>query len=433
MPYELFLALRYLLAKRKQTFLSLISLISVLGITVGVTALIIALSLATGFQEDIRAKILGANAHVTVFAGWGGENLEDPQAVQEKVGAIDGVIASAPLILEKGLIVSDVNPKGYAAVVQGVDPSLQASVTELVADLRRGFQGEARDGNSVESPALEDLRTGIPAAAGEPPRPATVFLGAELAGNLGVGIGDRIKLIIPQARLSPFSVRPKSVAYEVAGLAQSGFYDYDISRVYLHLEEAQRLYSLGDQVNAIQVRIADLDRLATVRQVIQDRLGERYWATDLLHQNKSFFSALRLEKLIAFLVISLIILVAALNIVSMLILMVMEKVRDIGTLVSMGATSRAVMSLFMLQGSIIGLAGTFLGCVLGTGLVWGLDHYKLFPLDPDVYFISHVPFTLRPSEFLLTAAVSLLISFVATLYPAWRASRLDPVEALHYE
>ena len=210
-------------------------------------------------------------------------------------------------------------------------------------------------------------------------------------------------------------------------------YDYDTSRVYMHLQEAQRLYALGDQVNAVQVRVQSVLELDRMRRAVQEKLGEGYWATDLLHQNRSFFSALRLEKLIAFLVIGLIILVAALNIVSTLILMVMEKVRDIGTLVSMGATSRSVMSLFMLQGTIIGIAGTTLGCALGIGISWAMDRYQLVPLDPDVYFISHVPFTLRPLEFVLTALVSLGISFLATLYPAWRASRLDPVEALQHE
>ncbi len=430
MPYELFLAVRYLLAKRKQTFLSLISLISVLGITVGVTALIIALSLATGFQEDIRGKILGANAHITVFAGLGSSNLDHAEAVRQAVEEVDGVLASAPLILEKGLILSDVNPQGYAAVVQGIDPQLQAAVTDLQADLDRA---QADSGGSALPLTLDRLRPAQPAGDAAGPRPATLFLGADLADNLGVVVGDPVRLIIPQARLSPFSVQPKSVRYEVAGLADSGFYDYDTSRVYMHLQEAQRLYALGDQVNAVQVRVQSVLELDRMRRAVQEKLGEGYWATDLLHQNRSFFSALRLEKLIAFLVIGLIILVAALNIVSTLILMVMEKVRDIGTLVSMGATSRSVMSLFMLQGTIIGIAGTTLGCALGIGISWAMGRYQLIPMDPDVYFISHLPFTLRPLEFVLTAAVSLAISFLATLYPAWRASRLDPVEALQHE
>ncbi|TDI14475.1 MAG: FtsX-like permease family protein [Acidobacteria bacterium] len=428
MPYELFLALRYLLAKRKQTFLSLISFISVLGITVGVTALIIALSLATGFQEDIRGKILGANAHITVFAG--SSNLNDVESVRQAVEEVEGVLASAPIILEKGLIVSDLNPQGYAAVVRGIDPELQAAVTDLQVDLERAQADSVGSGLLV---TLDRLRPAQPAGDAGGPRSATLFLGVDLADNLRVVVGDSVRLIIPQVRLSPFSVQPKSVRYEVAGLADSGFYDFDISRVYMHIQEAQRLYGLGDQVNAVQVRVESVLELDRMRRAVQEKLGEGYWATDLLRQNRSFFSALRLEKLIAFLVIGLIILVAALNIISTLILMVMEKVRDIGTLVSMGATSRSVMSLFMLQGTLIGIAGTTLGCALGISFSWAMDRYQLIPMDPDVYFISHLPFKLRPLEFVLTAVVSLGISFLATLYPAWRASRLDPVEALQHE
>jgi lipoprotein-releasing system permease protein len=420
MPYELFLAVRYLLAKRKQTFVSIISIISAFCIMVGVCALIITLSLATGFQEDIRAKILGANAHITVFPGLG-SNVDEVEAVYQVLAQVDGVLASAPLILEKGLIVSELNPRGYAAVVQGIDPQRQGAVTDLQADLDRAAE---------PSPTLDRLRPAQPAGDAGGPQPATLFLGADLAENLGVVVGDQVRLIIPQVRLSPFSVRPKSVRYEVAGLADSGFYDYDTSRVYMHLQEAQRLYALGDQVNAVQVRVQSVRELDRMRRVVQEKLGEGYWATDLLHQNRSFFSALRLEKLGFSLVIVLIILVAALNIVSTLILMVMEKVRDIGTLVSMGATSKGVMMLFMLQGTIIGLVGTFLGCVLG---VISVSQLERIPLDPEVYFISHVPATLRPVEFVMTAVFSLLISFLATLYPAWRASRLDPVEALQHE
>lgn len=434
MPYELVLALRYLLAKRKQTFLSVISLISVLGVTVGVMALVLALALMTGFQEDIRAKVLGGNAHITVFGGLGGRNVDDPAAIQQAARAVRGVAATAPLVLEKGLVVSDVNPRGYAAVIQGVDPALQGEVTSLADDLRRGAEGERREeGRAGATPAIADLREAVVAGDGRPPRLATVFLGRELAFNLGVGVGDRVRLIVPQARLSPFAVQPKSATYVVAGTADSGFFDYDTSRVYLNLLEAQRLFALGSAVTAVQVRCEDADQVPDVRPRLQAALGQGWWVTDLMEQNRAFFAALRTEKLVSFLVIALIMLVAALNIISTLILMVMEKVRDIGTLVSMGATSRGVMAVFLLQGTIIGVVGTVLGCGLGVGAAWVMDTYRLWHLDPDVYFIDYLPFKVRALDFLGTAAVALLISFVATLYPAWRASRLDPIEALRYE
>jgi lipoprotein-releasing system permease protein len=301
-------------------------------------------------------------------------------------------------------------------------------VTTLAADLTRG----AQEGGAA-APGLDALRPARPADGANAGDPATVFLGRELAFNLGVRVGDRVQLIVPRARLSPFSVRPKSVTYEVAGTPDSGFFDYDTSRVYLHLHEAQRLFGLGAATTAMQVRCDAEADVALVRARLQAALGDGLWVTDLIEQNRAFFAALRTEKLVSFLVIGLIMLVAALNIASTLILMVMEKVRDIGALLSMGATSRGVMAVFLLQGAIIGVVGTAGGCVLGVGAAWVMDTYRLWALDPDVYFIDYLPFKVRILDFVGTAAVALGISFVATLYPAWRASRLDPVEALRNE
>lgn len=423
--YELFLALRYLLAKRKQTFLSVISLISILGVATGVTALIIALALMTGFQEEIRGRILGASAHITIFDGFA-RGLEDYPAVMRQALGVEGVVAAAPLVLENGLLSSDTR-SGAAALIYGIDPALQGEVTSLQQHL------EADAETDGPSPSLSDLVTARPAAEGEPARLATVFLGSELGRTLHVKVGDRVRLIIPRARLSPFTVRPRSVSYVVAGFADSGFYDFDTTRLYMHLKEAQRLFSMGDTVTAVQVRLDDLDHTSRVRAELESRLGGAFYVNDLMEQNRAFFSALRLEKMVAFLVITLIVLVAALNIVSTLILMVMEKVRDIGALVSMGATSRSVMLVFQLQGLIIGVVGTLVGLVLGIGVSWVMDTYRLWTLNPDVYFIPYLPFKVRPLDFTLTALIAIFISFQATLYPSWRASRLDPVEALRNE
>ena len=435
MRYELFLALRYLFAKRKQTFISLISLISVAGVALGVTALIIAQALVTGFQEDIQAKVLGSNSHITVFSGWGGRGIQDPQGLMARIRQVPGVGGTAPLVVEKGLLLSDGNSTGNAAVIHGIDPDLQPAVTTLQEDLRRAALGRETPGPETPGPevGLHDLRPAIPAGRDGGPLLATVFLGHELAFRLGVGRGDRVKLIVPQARLSPFGVRPKSVSYEVAGVTKSGFYDYDLTRVYMHLEEARRLFSMGGTVTAVQVKLFDLGRMEPVKADLRAQLGEGFWVTDLLEQNQAFFSALKMEKLISFLVITLIVLVAAMNIVSTLILMVMEKVRDIGALISMGATSRGIMLLFQLQGVVIGVVGTVIGCAAGLAVSWTMDTYQFWPLDPDVYFISYLPFKVRLLDFSLAVALALSISFVATLYPAWRASRLKPVEALRYE
>ncbi|HKY33370.1 MAG TPA: ABC transporter permease [Candidatus Polarisedimenticolia bacterium] len=410
--YELFLAARYLSARRKQTFITVITTISILGVAVGVAALIIGLALATGIHQEIRSRILGANAHVTVFAPPGQESILEHAALEERLRAVPGVAATAPVVFEKGLMLSELGGSGEAVFLKGVDPAAEARVTEV--------------GGLFIAGRLEDLA----ASGGGPDR---VALGKDLARSLGVGIGDRVRVVVPQVRLSPWSVEARRPVFEVAGILDSGFYDYDAGWAYLSLESARRLFGLGDVAGLIEIRLADPDRLAELRPAISAAAGDAYPVTDMVEMNRTFFAALRTEKLLTFLVIGLIVVVAALNIVSTLILMVMEKVRDIGTLVSMGATSRGIMTLFMAQGLLIGVTGTTAGCLAGLGTAWVLDAYRLVPLPADVYFIPYVPFRVRPVDFAAIASTALAISFLATLYPAWKASRLDPVEALRYE
>ncbi len=413
MRYELFIALRYLTARRKQAVIWIISLISLGGVTVGIMALIIALALMTGFQEDIQDKILGANAHLTVRGGWGGSPIDDPAEVRRILEEIPDVVATAPVILDHGMLISERNPTGYAVSAKGISPVLEPRVTGIARDI---VAGDLR--------ALEDVtssgREGI-------------VLGKDLAANLGVSLGDTVSLLTARPRVSPFGLFPTVNSFEVVGLAESGFYDYDSARCYLNLETAQRLASLQGKATVIEVRTRSLRRLRETGLEVQARLGEDYLVTNILDMNRTFFSALKLEKLLMFIAIGLIVVVAAMNIISTLILMVLEKVRDIGTLVSLGATSRGIMTIFILQGLLIGVIGTLLGAAAGATLCWYLDSFQVISLHPEVYYISYVPFKARWGDVSAVVLVGISVSFLATIYPSWFAARLHPVEALRYE
>ncbi|MFQ5700912.1 MAG: FtsX-like permease family protein [Acidobacteriota bacterium] len=411
--YEFMLAARYLTTRRKQTFISMITTISVIGVAVGVAALIIGLSLATGIHQEIRARILGANAHVTVFGPPGEREMKDYRSLEDRIRAVPGVVATAPVLFENGLIVSEIDPSGTAVFLKGVDLREEPGVTEVGSRFTQG--------------RLMDLR-GDPGEQFDP-----IALGKDLARNLGVGLGERVRIIVPRVRLAPWGISPRSRTFRVAGIVDSGFFDYDSSWAFVSRETAERLMGVEDVASVIEVRIQDVSSIEAVRERIASTLGESFPVTDMIQMNRTFFAALRTEKLLTFLVIGLVVAVAALNIVSTLVLMVMEKVRDIGTLISMGSTSRGIMQLFMIQGVFIGLAGTIGGCVIGLGTAWLLDAYRLVPLPAEVYFIPYVPFHVRPLDFTLVALTSLGVSFLATIYPAWKASRLDPVEALRYE
>ena len=412
MGYPLFIAKRYLLARRKQAIIYVISLISVLGVIVGVAALVVVLALMTGFQDQIQSKIFGANAHLTVFSGWSGRPIDGVTAVSTRLLGLPPVRAAAPVVYEKGMATSPLNASGAAVLVKGIDPRLDREVTEVAAQV---------DG---------DLEALLRPVRGRD----RAILGKDLALHLGAAPGDVIRIITAQVNVSPFLAVPRSREFEVAGVAEAGFYDYDSSRIYVGLEAARRLAGLGpDQATAIEARVRDPGRVQEAAREVQAALGEAFYVNDLIRMNRTFFSALRLEKLGMSIAIGLIVLVAALNIVSILVLMVMEKVRDIGVLAAMGATGAGIRRIFILQGLCIAVLGTALGAALGVALAWVLDRYRLVTLPVDVYFIPYVPFQVRALDVLTVVVLTIGVSFLATLYPSWRASRLDPSEALRYE
>ncbi|MCZ6832945.1 MAG: ABC transporter permease [Acidobacteria bacterium] len=412
MRYELFIALRYLRARRKQAFVSVITFISILGVAVGVAALIIAQAVETGFFEELQDKILSGDPDLIVWNALPAQPLPAPAAATSVVAALDGIIAVAPVVLGNGLAVGAPGREPAGVEIRGVDPALETGITAVPANMVLG--------------SLDDL---TPDAGG-------VVLGVDLAASLGVTVGDSIRLVIPQVRVSPLTpplVRNR--LFTVVGLFDLDFYQWDTTRAYLHIEEARRFLSRGGSggISALQVKVDRPERIHQAAAAVTAALGDDYFVRTVMDRNADFFKALRTEKVVMFLVLGLIILVASLNIVSTLILMVMAKVGEIGALMAMGARARGIVLIFMLQGVIIGIIGTVVGSLLGVGVCQVLDTYKLIRLAPEVYLIPAVPFHTGIGDVVLAVVVALLVSFVATLYPAWRAARLDPVEALHYE
>ena len=408
MPFELFIALRYLKAKRKQTVISIITFISITGVALGVMALIIVLAVMTGFQNDMRDKILETNAHVIILSheSQGIRNYEDVVAKTEKVA---DVLAVAPFIYSQVMLSSSRNAMGV--VLRGIDPDAEMSVTKLARNM---FEGSL-DG-------LEEME-------GE----EGIIIGKELSGTLGVYYGDDITVISPVGRMTPMGSAPRMKKFRVVGVFDSGMYEYDTGLAYVTLETARNFFDLGPVVTGLQVKVADIFQAKQVAEDIQSALGFPFYTRDWMEMNKNLFSALKLEKLAMFIILILIILVAAFNIISTLIMMVLEKHKDIGILKSMGSSNKSIMTIFLLEGLTIGLVGTIVGMVGGMLACWIADTYHLIKLQADIYYISYLSFKMQPMDLILVCSASILISVLATIYPAWQASKLDPAEALRYE
>jgi lipoprotein-releasing system permease protein len=420
--FELFVAARYLRAKRRQAVVGIITLISVIGVAAGVASLIIALAINNGFRQDLQDRLLGSSSHVNLMSTLN-TGIGDWRALLSRLEKQPHVIAAAPAIYEQ--VLASRGSRASGVILKGVIPDYENKVSELLHTVKFGsaekLSASARPATCPEND--ENCEIELP----------PIILGKDVANNLGATIGSIILVTSPQGELTPFGLVPKYVHFKVAGIFDSGFYDYDNSWGFVRLDDAQRLFGLGDVISVLEFKIDDIYKAQQVGESLQEAAGKGFTATNWMEQNKALFRALRLEKVVTFITIGLIVFVAALNILISLIMMVMEKTKDIAVLMSMGARRWQVRRIFILQGMLIGVIGTVLGLILGYGISLAGAKYHLISLSAEVYSIDYVPFAPRLVDGLLVATVSLLISFVATVYPSSSAARIVPAEALRYE
>lgn len=423
MSYELFIGLRYLKAKRKQTFISIITLISILGVMVGVTALIIVLSVMTGFEEDLRDKILGVNAHLVVMEF--GKGIKDYNHVAEKAKKVEGVVGTTPFIYNQAMLSTENGVVGVA--VRGLDVNTVGDVIALPKKITSG----SLDG--LRASLQDKYTTGSPLPG--------IVIGKELSKNLGIAVGEDVNVISPSGTMTPAGPVPRIARFQVAGIFEFGMYEYDSSMAFISLESAKRFFRMGDTVSGVEIRVKDIYQAEKIGRNIQKELNGFYYVRTWMDMNKNLFAALKLEKVAMFIILVLIVIVAAMNIISTLIMVVMEKGKDIAILKSMGATAGDILRIFMIEGLVIGFTGTVTGVILGVTTALNLEKVvgfieKLFGfkvLRPDVYYIDKLPSKVDPYMVAAIAIVAIIISFLATIYPSWRASKLEPVEALRYE
>ena len=428
MSYELFVSIRHLSAKKSQKFISLNTWISIAGVGLGVMALIVVIAVMSGFSKDLRDKILGTNSHVVV-SNMNRAMVENYDGIIKKVRSVKGVIAAAPFIMNQVMLINGDRVSGI--VVRGIDPEKEETVSDL--------------GKNMVSGTVSDLKTKSSFSGEikgrEKKNRAGIILGKELSRRLGVGVGDIVSMVSPVSRVTPVGLIPRMKLFKVVGVFESGMYEYDANLSFILLKSAQKFFSMKNGVSGIEVRVADIEQAGNIASVIQKELGFPYLVRDWMRMNRNLFSALKLEKVVMFIILILIIFVAAFNIVSTLFMLVMEKAKEIAILKSMGASCSSIMKIYSYQGLVIGLVGTFLGCATGFVIVPNLNEivgsiesiFGIVAFPSDVYYLDRLPSKIQYMDSFLIIIFSVVICLVASLYPAWRASKLDLVDGLRYE
>ncbi len=428
MSYELFVSIRHLSAKKSQKFISLNTWISIAGVGLGVMALIVVIAVMSGFSKDLRDKILGTNSHVVV-SNMNRTMVEKYNDILEKVRSVEGVTAAAPFIMNQVMLINGDRVSGI--VVRGIDPEKEEMVSDLGKNMVSGVVSDLK----IKSSFSKGIK-----GEGNKNR-AGIILGKELSRRMSVEIGDIVSMVSPVSRVTPVGLIPRMKLFKVVGVFESGMYEYDANLSFILLKSAQKFFSMKNGVSGIEVRVADIEQAGNIASAIQKELGFPYLVRDWMRMNRNLFSALKLEKIVMFIILVLIIFVAAFNIVSTLFMLVTEKAKEIAILKSMGANCSSIIKIFSYQGLVIGLVGTLLGCVVGFAIVPNLNEivglieaiFGIVAFPSDVYYLDRLPSEIQYIDSFLIVIFSVVICLVASLYPAWRASKLDLVDGLRYE
>jgi lipoprotein-releasing system permease protein len=449
MRFELFIASRYLRAKRRQAFIGIITGISVAGVAAGVASLVIALAITNGFRQDLQERLLGSTSHISLQR-IADDGIKDWPALMDRLSKQPHVVAAAPAIFEQVLISR--GPRARGAVLKGMIPRYERKVGDLLNTVKEG-SARALEDDVEQAPSPAAFDSGGVEGAGKSARSTQpdqspdslagveqrvtlmppIVLGKDMADGLGATVGSVVLVVSPQGELTPFGMAPKYTRFRVVGIFNSGFFDYDSGWAFVGLADAQQLFGLGNLISVIEFKVDDIYRADVISHVLEDAAGKGFMTTNWMEQNKPLFHALKQEQLITFITVGLIVFVAGLNILISLVMMVMEKTKDIAVLMSMGARKAQVRNVFIAQGVLIGMVGTVIGLALGYAIAYLGGHYHVIRLSPEVYSIDYVPFAPRAYHAVWITLFAVLISFIATLYPSWSASRILPAEALRYE